>query len=399
MGEATKQYYLRKIQELELQLLHKNLELESIMVQCYDLGTQVKMLKGEMRSVSEERSSYVGEVIKVLKDAGKCKVMVKINPTIEKLVVEIGEGIDITKLTPSTRVALRPGTYVIHEILPNKVDPSVKLMKVKKVPDTTYDMIGGLDKQIKELREVFEFPIKHPELFEGIGITQPKGVILYGPPGNGKTLVARAVAHHANCSFIKCSGSELAQKHIGEGARLVREIFLLARKFAQSIIFIDEIDSIGSARALSNNSEVQRTMSELLSQLDGFEESNEIKVLMATNRIDILDPALLRSGRIDRKIEFPNPSEKSRVDILKIHTRKMNLMRGIDLKRIAEKTHGASGAMLKAVCTEAGMFALRERRPHVTQEDFDMAVEKVKKMEEKKNTEKEENISLQQIWK
>ncbi|KAF2287199.1 hypothetical protein GH714_039313 [Hevea brasiliensis] len=353
MGEATKQYYLRKIQELELQLHHKNLELESIMVQCYDLGTQVKMLKGEMGSVSEERSSYVGEVIKVLKDAGKCKVMVKINPTIEKLVVEIGEGIDITKLTPSTRVALRPGTYVIHEILPNKVDPSVKLMKVKKVPDTTYDMIGGLDKQIKELRE---------------------GVILYGPPGNGKTLVARAVAHHANCSFIKCSGSELAQKHIGEGARLVREIFLLARKFAQSIIFIDEIDSIGSARALSNNSEVQRTMSELLSQLDGFEESNEIKVLihlstveivgvlMATNRIDILDPALLRSGRIDRKIEFPNPSEK-------------------------------------AVCTEAGMFALRERRPHVTQEDFDMAVEKVKKMEEKKNTEKEENISLQQIWK
>jgi 26S proteasome regulatory subunit T6 len=210
-------------------------------------------------------------------------------------------------------------------------------------------------------------------------------------------LLARAVAHHTDCTFIRVSGSELVQKYIGEGSRMVRELFVMAREHAPSIIFMDEIDSIGSARMESGtgngDSEVQRTMLELLNQLDGFEASNKIKVLMATNRIDILDQALLRPGRIDRKIEFPNPNEDSRFDILKIHSRKMNLMRGIDLKKIAEKMNGASGAELKAVCTEAGMFALRERRVHVTQEDFEMAVAKVMK----KDTEK--NMSLRKLWK
>ncbi|KAJ8644418.1 hypothetical protein MRB53_006166 [Persea americana] len=193
------------------------------------------------------------------------------------------------------------------------------------------------------------------------------------------------------------SGSELVQKYIGEGSRMVRELFVMAREHAPSIIFMDEIDSIGSARMESGtgngDSEVQRTMLELLNQLDGFEASNKIKVLMATNRIDILDQALLRPGRIDRKIEFPNPNEESRLDILKIHSRRMNLMRGIDLKKIAEKMNGASGAELKAVCTEAGMFALRERRVHVTQEDFEMAVAKVMKKETEKN------MSLRKLWK
>ncbi|CAA0824435.1 26S protease regulatory subunit 8 homolog A [Striga hermonthica] len=296
--------------------------------------------------------------------------------------VDIDKSIDITKITPSTRVALRNHSYVLHLILPSKVDPLVNLMKVEKVPDSTYDMIGGLDQQIKEIKEVIELPIKHPELFESLGIAQPKGVLLYGPPGTGKTLLARAVAHHTDCTFIRVSGSELVQKYIGEGSRMVRELFVMAREHAPSIIFMDEIDSIGSARMESGSgngdSEVQRTMLELLNQLDGFEASNKIKVLMATNRIDILDQALLRPGRIDRKIEFPNPNEDSRFDILKIHSRKMNLMRGIDLKKIAEKMSGASGAELKAVCTEAGMFALRERRVHVTQEDFEMAVAKGK---------------------
>ncbi|PIN12062.1 26S proteasome regulatory complex, ATPase RPT6 [Handroanthus impetiginosus] len=327
---------------------------------------------------------------------GKSKVLVKVHPE-GKYVVDIDKSIDITKITPSTRVALRNDSYVLHLILPSKVDPLVNLMKVEKVPDSTYDMIGGLDQQIKEIKEVIELPIKHPELFESLGIAQPKGVLLYGPPGTGKTLLARAVAHHTDCTFIRVSGSELVQKYIGEGSRMVRELFVMAREHAPSIIFMDEIDSIGSARMESGSgngdSEVQRTMLELLNQLDGFEASNKIKVLMATNRIDILDQALLRPGRIDRKIEFPNPNEESRFDILKIHSRKMNLMRGIDLKKIAEKMNGASGAELKAVCTEAGMFALRERRVHVTQEDFEMAVGKVMKKETEKN------MSLRKLWK
>merc|ERR1711937_1035554 len=258
-------------------------------------------------------------------------------------------------------------------------------------------MIGGLDQQIKEIKEVIELPIKHPELFDSLGIEQPKGVILYGPPGTGKTLLARAVAHHTDCCFIRVSGSELVQKYIGEGSRMVRELFVMARQHAPSIIFMDEVDSIGSSRMNSGgkggDSEVQRTMLELLNQLDGFEPHQNIKVIMATNRIDILDSALLRPGRIDRKIEFPAPNEDARVDILKIHSRKMNLTRGINLRKVAEKMQGASGAESKGVCTEAGMYALRERRVHVTQEDFEMAVAKVMQKDSEKN------MSVKQLWK
>lgn len=333
-----------------------------------------------------EPGSYVGEVVKVM---GKKKVLVKVHPE-GKYVCDMDKSIDVTKLTAGTRVALRNDSYTLHVILPSNIDPLVSLMKVEKVPDSTFDMIGGLDQQVKEIKEVVELPIKHPELFDSLGIAQPKGVILYGPPGTGKTLLARAVAHHTDCCFIRVSGSELVQKYIGEGARMVRELFVMAREHAPSILFMDEVDSIGSARDSGGgggggDSEVQRTMLELLNQLDGFEATNQIKVIMATNRLDILDQALLRPGRIDRKIEFPNPSEDSRVDILKIHSRKMNLVRGIDLKKIASKMGGASGAESKAVCTEAGMFALRERRVHVTQEDFEMAVSKVMQKDSEKN--------------
>ncbi|KAG6487176.1 hypothetical protein ZIOFF_055759 [Zingiber officinale] len=417
-GEGLRQYYVQHIHDLQLQIRQKANNLQRLEAQRNDLNSReilairkgqirrnnfsgclllyvvvaVRMLREELQLL-QEPGSYVGEVVKVM---GKSKVLVKVHPE-GKYVVDIDKSIDITKLTPSTRVALRNDSYVLHLILPSKVDPLVNLMKVEKVPDSTYDMIGGLDQQIKEIKEVIELPIKHPELFESLGIAQPKGVLLYGPPGTGKTLLARAVAHHTDCTFIRVSGSELVQKYIGEGSRMVRELFVMAREHAPSIIFMDEIDSIGSTRMESGtgngDSEVQRTMLELLNQLDGFEASNKIKVLMATNRIDILDQALLRPGRIDRKIEFPNPNEESRFDILKIHSRKMNLMRGIDLKKIAEKMNGASGAELKAVCTEAGMFALRERRVHVTQEDFEMAVAKVMKKETEKN------MSLRKLWK
>mmetsp|Transcript_2868 Transcript_2868/g.4176 ORF Transcript_2868/g.4176 Transcript_2868/m.4176 type:complete len:405 (-) Transcript_2868:94-1308(-) len=391
-GPGIRSYYQAKIDSLELKNQDRTRNLRRLAAQRNELNAKVRKLREELQLL-QEPGSYVGEVIKPM---GKKKVLVKVHPE-GKYVVDIDKGISIDKCTSGTRVALRNDSYFLHKILPSKVDPLVSLMRVEKVPDATYDMVGGLDKQIKEIKEVIELPIKHPELFDSLGISQPKGVLLYGPPGTGKTLLARAVAHHTDCCFIRVSGSELVQKYIGEGSRMVRELFVLARQHAPSIIFMDEIDSIGGSRMDSGkgggDSEVQRTMLELLNQLDGFEPTQNIKVLMATNRIDILDPALLRPGRIDRKIEFPNPSETARLHILKIHSRKMNLMRGINLRKIAAKMKGASGAETKAVCTEAGMFALRERRVHVTQEDFEMAVSKVMKKDADKN------MSKQRFWK
>lgn len=382
-GEGISTYYQRKIDENEIILHQKSRNLRRLEAQRNDLNAQVRRLREELQLL-QEPGSYVGEVIKVM---GKNRVLVKIHPE-GKYVVKVHEDIKITELKANNRVALRNDSYLLYKKLPTKVDPLVSLMKVEKVPDATYEMVGGLSKQIKEMKEVIELPIKHPELFESLGISQPKGVLMYGPPGTGKTLLARAVAHHTDCCFIRVSGSELVQKYIGEGSRMVRELFVMARQNAPAIIFMDEIDSIGGARNESgknSDSEVQRTMLELLNQLDGFEPAQNIKVLMATNRIDILDPALLRPGRIDRKIEFPNPNKAARVHILKIHSRKMNLMRGINLKKIAASMTNASGAETKAVCTEAGMFALRERRIHVTQEDFEMAVGKVMKKDSDKD--------------
>ena len=385
-GEGIQSYYISKIEELEQRIREKRQNLSRLEAQRNEMNNSVRNLKEEITKLLEQKSN-VGDVIKVM---GKDKVLVKSGYE-GKYVVGIDKRIPIEKLTPGTRVALRGGNYILHEILPSKVDPLVSLMKVEKVPDSTYDMVGGLEQQVKEVKEVIELPIKHPEIFDALGIAQPKGVLLYGPPGTGKTLLARAVAHHTDCTFIRVSGAELVQKYIGEGARMVRELFVMAREHAPSIIFMDEIDSIGGHRVegrSGGDSEVQRTMLELLNQLDGFESTQNIKVIMATNRIDILDDALLRPGRIDRKIEFPHPNEAARFDILRIHSRKMNLMRGIDLKKIASVMENASGADCKAACTEAGMFALRERRVHITQEDFEMAVAKIMKKETERNISK-----------
>lgn len=375
-GSSDEFYFYRsQEQSLERVIDDKKRSMSKLEAVRNRLNREIRHLKEESSSLLQP-ASYVGEVTKPL---GNGRVLVKISSE-GKYVVKADEDIDVKSLRTGTRVALRNDSYQIHRVLPTKIDPLVSLMRVEKVPDATYDMVGGLEKQIREIKEVVELPIKHPELFESLGIAQPKGVLLYGPPGTGKTLLARAVAHHTECCFIRVSGSELVQKYIGEGARMVRELFVMAREHAPSIIFMDEIDSIGSTRvdsAKGGQSEVQRTMLELLNQLDGFEPSQNIKVLMATNRIDVLDPALLRPGRIDRKIEFPNPNENGRFQILKIHSQKMNLVRGINLKEIGKKMVGASGAEMKAVCSEAGMFAIRERRVHVKQEDFLMAVSKV----------------------
>ncbi|KAI5187068.1 26S proteasome regulatory subunit T6 [Nematocida homosporus] len=374
--QILEKYHTSRADELKI-VIEKKLQNITRLEQIKDtLNHRVRQLKEEI-AIIQEPSCTVGEVSKKM---GKNTVLIK--TTAEgKHLVQVEPQIDYDQLKPGMRVALRSDTYALYRTLPSKVDPLVSLMMVEKTPDSTYDMIGGLSEQIKEVKEVIELPIKHPELFESLGIAQPKGVLLYGPPGTGKTLLARAVAHHTQCRFIRVSGSELVQKYIGEGSRLVRELFVMAREHAPSIIFMDEIDSIGSVRGEGSkgDSEVQRTMLELLNQLDGFEATQNIKVIMATNRIDILDSALLRPGRIDRKIEFPAPKEEARLEILKIHSRKMNLTKNIDLAKISTKLPGASGAEVKSVCTEAGMFALRERRTHVTKDDFEMAVAKVMK--------------------
>eukprot|EP00923_Selenidium_pygospionis_P036851 GHVN01064562.1.p1 GENE.GHVN01064562.1~~GHVN01064562.1.p1 ORF type:complete len:420 (+),score=75.76 GHVN01064562.1:219-1478(+) len=383
-------YYASTIERLEATLLEKQSNKRRLDAQRNELNAKVRELREELQYLLEP-GSYVGEVVKAM---GQNKVLVKVNPE-GKFVVDIAKNIEISQCTPNTRVALMNDSYKLHKVLPSKIDPLVSLMKVEKVPDSTYEMVGGLEKQVKEVKEVIELPIKHPEIFEALGISQPKGVLLYGPPGTGKTLLARAVAHHTDCTFIRVSGSELVQKYIGEGSRMVRELFVMAREHAPSIIFMDEIDSIGSQRLEGEHgdSEVQRTMMELLNQLDGFESTQNIKVIMCTNRIDILDDALLRPGRIDRKVKFPNPNEDARLEILRIHSRKMNLVRGINLRSVAQQMNNSSGAEVKAVCTEAGMFALRERRVHVTQDDFKMAVSKVMKKD------LDRNMSLRKLWK
>lgn len=384
-------YLIQRIKELEHTLKDKTQNVQRLSAIRDDMNFQVRSLRDEIISLHKP-ACYVGEFIKFI---AKEKAIVKMSHE-GKYVVSVGKDVNKEDLKANARIVLTKDTHEIVRVLPTNVDPLVSLMKVEKAPDSTYDQIGGLKKQIEEVKDVIELPIKHPELYEATGISQPKGVLLYGPPGTGKTLLARAVAHHTDCTFIRVSGGELVQKYIGEGAKMVRELFVMAKKHAPTIIFIDEIDSIGGKRlgggSKGGDSEVQRTMLELLNQLDGFDKTPNVKIVMATNRIDILDPALLRPGRIDRKIEFPHPNVDARVDILKIHSRKMNLKKGINLKKIAEKMHGANGAETKAVCSEAGMYALRERRSYITQEDFDLAVTKVMK----KNDDKD--LAFKKLW-
>lgn len=264
-------------------------------------------------------------------------------------------------------------------ILADDTDPTVSVMKVDKAPLESYADIGGLHSQIQEIKEAVELPLTHPELYEEIGIRPPKGVVLYGEPGTGKTLLAKAVANQTSATFLRVVGSELIQKYLGEGPKLVRELFRVADDHSPSIVFIDEIDAVGSKRYESSSGgtrEIQRTMLELLNQLDGFDERGDVKVIMATNKIESLDPALIRPGRIDRKIEFPLPDIKTKRNIFKIHTSKMSLSDDVDLEVFVMAKDELSGADIKAVCTEAGLLALRERRMRVTMEDFTKAKEK-----------------------
>ncbi|MBA0761267.1 hypothetical protein Gotri_023938 [Gossypium trilobum] len=310
--------------------------------------------------------------------------------------------VDKDQLEPGCAILMHNKVLSVVGLLQDEVDPMVSVMKVEKAPLESYADIGGLDAQIQEIKEAVELPLTHPELYEDIGIKPPKGVILYGEPGTGKTLLAKlllvgsgnghfydmlsfywlvlAVANSTSATFLRVVGSELIQKYLGDGPKLVRELFRVADDLSPSIVFIDEIDAVGTKRYDAHSGgerEIQRTMLELLNQLDGFDSRGDVKVILATNRIESLDPALLRPGRIDRKIEFPLPDIKTRRRIFQIHTSRMTLADDVNLEEFVMTKDEFSGADIKAICTEAGLLALRERRMKVTHADFKKAKEKV----------------------
>jgi len=293
--------------------------------------------------------------------------------------VSLNQRLEPERLKPGTRVALNQDTLAVIEVLHEAWDPMVSGAEMVEKPDITYDSVAGLDEQITSVREAIELPLLEPELFSKVGITPPKGILLVGPPGCGKTLLAKAVANQTDATFIRMVGSELAQKYIGEGGRMVRELFSLAKEKSPAIIFLDEIDAIGAKRldgSTSGDREVQRTLMQLLAELDGFDSLEDVKIIAATNRPDILDDALLRPGRFDRIVTIPLPDETGRKAILSLHISNMSTSR-INLKTIVEKTEGYSGAELKATCVEAGMIAIRDKRDKISQKDLIQAVDRI----------------------
>ncbi|MBY9002368.1 MAG: proteasome-activating nucleotidase [Candidatus Lokiarchaeota archaeon] len=377
--EETKdgEYLITYTRHLEKRLRNLETEKQLLDAERMRLEQELNGLRNEIDRLREP-PLVSATIIDLLDENGKVIVKSSTGPS---FVVNASRKVKNEKLTPGMRVALNQRTFAIMEILPLKLDPFVKGMEViDSIPDLCYEDIGGLSDQLLEVRETVELPLKRPDLFKKIGIEPPKGVLLYGPPGTGKTLVAKAIAHETEATFIRIIGSELVQKFIGEGARLVREIFNMAKKKAPTILFIDELDAIGSQRlkiATSGDREVQRTLMQLLSELDGFEQRGDVKIIGATNRVDILDPALLRPGRFDRMIDFPIPDDDARYSIFKIHTRSLNVNEEINIKKLVDLTEGATGADIKAMCTEAGMFAIRKEADAISEVDFIDAVEKV----------------------
>jgi len=330
--------------------------------------------------LSSEAPLQVARCTKIINAGSEdAKYMINVRQ-IAKFVVGLGERVAPTDIEEGMRVGVDQRKYQIQIPLPPKIDPTVTMMTVEEKPDVTYADVGGAKEQIDQIREVVETPLLHPERFLDLGIDPPKGVLLYGPPGTGKTLLARAVANRTDACFIRVICSELVQKYVGEGARMVRELFQMARTKKACIVFFDEVDAIGGARfddGAGGDNEVQRTMLELINQLDGFTSRGNIKVLMATNRPDTLDPALLRPGRLDRKIEFGLPDLEGRTNIFKIHTRTMSCDRNVRFELLARMCPNSTGADIRSVCTEAGMFAIRARRKIVTEKDFLEAINKV----------------------
>jgi|TARA_B110000902_G_scaffold3162_1_gene3486 proteasome regulatory subunit len=365
--EEDYQKLLDESQSLINERSYLETEMRTLKKRVTRLDDEVRLLKtppliiGHLQDVLDERTAIVRSS----------------NGTVFQ--VSLNQRLDPERLKPGTRVALNQDTLAVIEVLHEAWDPMVSGAEMIGKPDVSYDSVAGLDEQIETIREAIELPLLEPELFEEIGITPPKGILLVGPPGCGKTLLAKAVAHQTNATFIRMVGSELAQKYIGEGGRMVRELFSLAKEKSPSIIFLDEIDAIGAKRldgSTSGDREVQRTLMQLLAELDGFDALEGVKIIAATNRPDILDDALLRPGRFDRIVTIPLPDAEGRKDILSLHISAMSTSR-INLKAIVEKTEGYSGAELKATSVEAGMIAIRDKRNKITQADLLLAIERI----------------------
>lgn len=373
--ERNLTWEVRKLEKDKVLLENENLRLDR----------EVKSLKSE---ISRFRTPplVLATISEILEDN---QVVVK-STTGPSFLLKYADK-DADRVEIGSRVALNQQTFSIVDILTSEKDPLVSGMEIEEAPDISYDKIGGLKEQIRETIETVELPLKNPTIFEKVGITPPKGVLFYGPPGTGKTLLAKAVAHETNATFIKIVASEFVKKYIGEGSRLVRGVFELAKEKSPAIIFIDEIDAIAAKRlqgSTSGDREVQRTLMQLLAEMDGFESRGNVGIIAATNRPDILDPALIRPGRFDRIIEVPVPDEEGKLEILKIHTKNMTLDPDVDLASIAANAKNASGADLKSICTEAGMFAIREDNYSVSAQNFEDALDKV--LNKNKNTNEKE---------
>ena len=369
LQRLTKDY--RDLSEKAQQLLTEKIFLENEMTQ----------LKKRSNRLEEELSNIRTPplIVGFIQDLIDEQAIVRSsNGTV--FLVSVNRRLDSSKIKPGTRVALNQDTLSVVEILSDSWDPLVSNTEILETPDVSYSSIGGLTEQIKELKEAIELPFENPNAFSEMGIVPPKGVLLTGPPGTGKTMLAKAVANSTNATFLGLVGAELAQKYIGEGGRMVRELFEMARKKSPSIIFIDEIDSIGSKRldvSTSGDREVQRTLMQLLSEIDGFDSLQDVKVIAATNRPELLDAALLRPGRFDRIIEIPMPDIEAREAIFRVHSGEMPKSKGIDARKLASMTEGFSGAEIKSAVLEAGISAISDNRKSVNKDDFVLAIKKI----------------------
>jgi proteasome regulatory subunit len=359
------------------------LQIQDLKAQILDYKLKNELLEKELLQLRKENSQlkrvplFVAVVVDVLENG---EVYLRQQGNNQEYVTMVNEKLHRT-LKPGTKVAVN-NTLSIVKTIGNIYDSRIRVMELDEQPSVTFAQVGGLRDEIEEVREAVEYPLTKPEVYERVGVEPPKGILLYGPPGTGKTLIAKAVAHQSNARFIRMSGSELVHKYIGEGAQLVRELFILARERAPSIVFIDEIDAIGSMRThdgTSGSAEVQRTLMQLLAEMDGFGNRGNVRIMAATNRIDMLDPALLRPGRFDRIIHIPLPDGESRFEILKIHTARMTLEGSVNLQELVDVTENTTGAELQAICREAGMMAVRRDADAVDQDDFQAAIRKVKR--------------------
>ncbi|HPD76678.1 MAG TPA: proteasome-activating nucleotidase [Methanoregulaceae archaeon] len=355
-----------QVNELEAAILDLKLKIEDIHKENSQLRRENAQLK--------RMPLFVAVVVDVLENG---EIYLRQQGNNQEYLTHAGEEL-LPLLKPGVKVAVNNALSIV-KLIGNIYDSRVRVMELEESPTIAYSDIGGLENEIKEVREAVEYPLTKPEIFRRIGVEPPKGILLFGSPGTGKTLIAKAVAHEAKATFIRMSGSELVHKFIGEGAGLVRELFMLAREKAPAIVFIDEIDAVGSMRTndgTSGSAEVQRTLMQLLAEMDGFDNRGDVRIMAATNRVDMLDPALLRPGRFDRIIEIPLPDKIGRLEILKIHTSRMKLC-GVDLADIAAMTEDSTGAELQAICREAGMIAVRRDAESISSEDFIEAVRKV----------------------